>query len=159
MSELLFYEDAPVGLSFDTEGMVVTESHVVQFAGLSGDFFALHMDDEFARSLGFSGRVAHGLLGLILVDGLKNRASQRFQAVASLSWQWNFRKPLAVSLRAERGSSSFLRAQTSAKGSAEFAIALKPGRAKIKSMLPSRARWATFPKFRTWPHTTAKRQF
>jgi len=54
--------------------MVVTESHIVQFAGLSGDLFDLHMDDEFARSLGFSGRVAHGLLGLILMDGLKNRA-------------------------------------------------------------------------------------
>ena len=94
MSGALFYEDVPVGLSFDTDGIVVTESHVVQFAGLSGDFFALHMDDEFARSLGFPGRVAHGLLGLILVDGLKNRAAQRFQAVASLSWQWNFRKPL-----------------------------------------------------------------
>jgi acyl dehydratase len=52
------------------------------------------MDDEFARSLGFTGRVAHGLLGLILLDGLKNRAAQRFAAVASLSWQWNFRKPL-----------------------------------------------------------------
>ena len=90
----LFYEDVAVGLSFDTEGIVVTESHVVQFAGLSGDFFPLHMDDEFARSLGFPGRVAHGLLGLILVDGLKNRASERFQAVASLAWQWNFRKPL-----------------------------------------------------------------
>jgi acyl dehydratase len=94
MSDLLFYEDAPLGLEFDTEGIVVTESHVVAFAGLSGDFFALHMDDEFARSMGFRGRVAHGLLGLILVDGLKNRAAQRFQAVASLSWQWNFRKPL-----------------------------------------------------------------
>ena len=94
MGELLFYEDVKVGLSFETEGIVVTESHIVQFAGLSGDFFALHMDDEFARALGFSGRVAHGLLGLILVDGLKNRAVQRFQAVASLSWQWNFRKPI-----------------------------------------------------------------
>jgi len=94
MSELLFYEDVPVGLSFDTEGIAITESHVVQFAGLSGDFFALHMDDEFARALGFQGRVAHGLLGLILLDGLKNRASHRFQAIASLSWQWNFRRPL-----------------------------------------------------------------
>jgi len=46
MSELLFYEDVPVGLSFDTEGIAITESHVVQFAGLSGDFFALHMDDN-----------------------------------------------------------------------------------------------------------------
>ncbi|HTP87290.1 MAG TPA: MaoC family dehydratase [Candidatus Acidoferrales bacterium] len=94
MSEPLFYEDVPVGLAFDTDGLVITDTHVVQFAGLSGDFFPLHLDDEFARSLGFEGRVAHGLLGLILVDGLKNRASQRFQAVASLSWQWNFRKPM-----------------------------------------------------------------
>jgi acyl dehydratase len=31
---------------------------------------------------------------LILVDGLKNRAVRQFEAVASLSWQWNFRKPL-----------------------------------------------------------------
>ena len=93
MSEL-FYDDAPVGLSFETGGIVVTETHIVQFAGLSGDFFDLHMDDEFARSLGFQGRVAHGLLGLILTDGLKNRASQRFAAVASLSWEWNFRKPI-----------------------------------------------------------------
>ena len=30
------------------------------FAGLSGDFFDLHMDDRFARSQGFPGRVAHG---------------------------------------------------------------------------------------------------
>jgi len=94
MSEALYYEDVSVGLSFDTGGLVVTESHIVQFAGLSGDFFPLHMDDEFARGLGFPGRVAHGLLGLILVDGLKNRAAQRFHAVASLSWHWNFRKPL-----------------------------------------------------------------
>jgi len=74
MSDLLFYEDAPIGLSFETGGMVVTESHIVQFAGLSGDLFDLHMDDEFARSLGFSGRVAHGLLGLIS-DGRPQESS------------------------------------------------------------------------------------
>jgi acyl dehydratase len=74
--------------------MLVTDTHIVQFAGLSGDFFDVHMDDEFARSVGFSGRVAHGLLGLVLVDGLKNRAEKRFAAIASLSWQWNFRAPL-----------------------------------------------------------------
>jgi 3-hydroxybutyryl-CoA dehydratase len=94
MADLLYYEDAPIGLSIDTEGLTLTETHIVQFAGLSGDFFALHMDDEFAQSLGFPRRVAHGLLGLILLDGLKNRASARFASVASLNWNWSFRKPL-----------------------------------------------------------------
>ncbi|NBO65727.1 MAG: acyl dehydratase [Acidobacteria bacterium] len=90
----LYYEDAEPGLSIETDGLVVTEAHIVQYAGLSGDFFAVHMDDQFAQGLGFRGRIAHGLLGLILLDGLKNRAEQQFAAVASLSWQWNFRRPI-----------------------------------------------------------------
>jgi len=94
MSDSLYYEDVPPGLEFETDGILVTESHIVQFAGLSGDFYPLHMDDEFARSLGFEGRIAHGLLGLILLDGLKNRAAHRFHSVASLAWQWNFRQPI-----------------------------------------------------------------
>ena len=94
MSDLLYYEDVPVGLTYDTGGLLVTDTYIVQFAGLCGDFFDVHMDDDFARSVGFNGRIAHGLLGLILVDGLKNRAEKRFAAIASLSWQWNFRAPL-----------------------------------------------------------------
>lgn len=93
-SHRLYYEDAIPGLSIETDGMVVTEAHIVQYAGLSGDFFAVHMDDQFAQGLGFKGRIAHGLLGLILLDGLKNRAEQQFAAVASLSWHWNFRRPI-----------------------------------------------------------------
>lgn len=94
--ELLHYEDVAVGYRVDTGGIVITEGHVVQFAGLSGDFFDLHMDDAFARSLGFPRRVAHGLLGLILVDGLKNRVPRPFAGVASLAWQWNFRAPVFI---------------------------------------------------------------
>lgn len=96
MSAPLFYEDVPRGFKFESGGIVVTESHIVQFAGLSGDFFDVHMDDRFAQSLGFPRRIAHGLLCLALVDGLKNRAESRFAAVASLSWQWNFRSAVFI---------------------------------------------------------------
>ncbi len=94
MSKALFFEEVPEGFTLDTGAIVVTESHIVQFAGLSGDFFDVHMDDEFAQSLGFPRRIAHGLLGLILTDGLKNRAECTFAGVASLNWNWNFRKPI-----------------------------------------------------------------
>ncbi|HXX83237.1 MAG TPA: MaoC/PaaZ C-terminal domain-containing protein [Casimicrobiaceae bacterium] len=94
MSEPLHYEDVPVGLQFDTGGIDITEAHIVQFAGLSGDFFDVHMDDAFARELGFPRRVAHGILCLALIDGLKNRASERFASVASLHWEWSFRAPV-----------------------------------------------------------------
>lgn len=94
MTQPLFYEDIDPGLSFDTGALVVTESHIVQFAGLSGDFFDVHMDDAFAQDLGFPKRIAHGLLGLILTDGLKNRTATLFAGVASLNWNWNFRRPI-----------------------------------------------------------------
>lgn len=93
---LNWYEDCAIGDAFTTGGIVVTESLIQAFAGLSGDFFDLHMDDRFARDLGFKGRVAHGILGLALTDGLKNRAEHRFRAIASLGWNWKFAGPIFV---------------------------------------------------------------
>jgi 3-hydroxybutyryl-CoA dehydratase len=89
-----WFEDLQQGDWFETGHIVVTESHIVNFAGLSGDFFDVHMDDEFARSQGFPGRIAHGLLGLALADGLKNRASVRLMVAASLGWNWKFTGPI-----------------------------------------------------------------
>jgi 3-hydroxybutyryl-CoA dehydratase len=92
-----YFEDLQVGYYFQTGRIVVTETHIVNFAGISGDFFDVHMDDEFARAQGFPARIAHGLLGLSLVDGLKNRADVKLQAVASLGWKsWNFTAPIVM---------------------------------------------------------------
>jgi 3-hydroxybutyryl-CoA dehydratase len=87
-------EDLAAGDHYETGRLVVTDAHIVAFAGLSGDFFDVHMDDEFAKSIGFPARVAHGLLGLALTDGLKNRSAVRIMAIASLGWNWRFRAPI-----------------------------------------------------------------
>ncbi|WP_170979346.1 MaoC/PaaZ C-terminal domain-containing protein [Roseomonas sp. HF4] len=84
------------GLVFETPGITVTEGHILGFAGLTGDFYEIHMDDAYARDLGYPGRVAHGLLGLALCDGLKNRAETRFAAIVSLGWRWRFAGPILV---------------------------------------------------------------
>jgi 3-hydroxybutyryl-CoA dehydratase len=89
-----WFEDLLEGDWFETGRIVVTEAHIVNFAGLAGDFFDVHMDDEFAREQGFPARIAHGLLGLALADGLKNRASVRLMVSASLGWNWQFTGPI-----------------------------------------------------------------
>lgn len=94
MSEPLRLADLHPGDRWETPGLVVTESHIVAFAGLAGDFFELHMDDDAARARGFPARVAHGLLGLALADGLKNRATRTLDAIASLEWQVRFVAPV-----------------------------------------------------------------
>lgn len=39
----------------------VAEDQTVRYAAASGDHFAIHLDDEFARSVGLPGRIVHGL--------------------------------------------------------------------------------------------------
>lgn len=80
----------------ETAEVTVTAEAVDRFADLSGDRFALHMDDASARALGFPARVAHGLLVLSLIDGLKNQAPAQFDAIASLGWDIRFRAPVLV---------------------------------------------------------------
>lgn len=72
----------------------VTADLIDAFADLTGDRFEIHMDAEAARRHGFSDRVAHGLLVLSVVDGLKNQAAAQFDAVASLGWDWHFAAPV-----------------------------------------------------------------
>ncbi len=90
------YDDLSVGDYFDTGGIKVTEAHVVAFAGISGDHFDVHIDDDFAQSHGFPGRIAHGLLGLAMADGLKNRSSVQIRGIASLGWNWAFRRAILI---------------------------------------------------------------
>ncbi|MCR0982676.1 MaoC family dehydratase [Roseomonas populi] len=90
----LHYEEIPEGLNWETPGITVTEAHVLAFAGLTGDFYDLHVDDDYARSLGYPTKVAHGLLGLALADGLKNRSSVQLAAIVSLGWRWSFTGPI-----------------------------------------------------------------
>jgi acyl dehydratase len=72
----------------------VTAGMIDTFADMTGDRFEIHMTVEGARRHGFSGRVAHGLLVLSLVDGLKNQAPAQFDAMASLGWDWRFDAPV-----------------------------------------------------------------
>ena len=45
-------------------GYPVTEDQTVRYAAASGDDFAIHLDDEFARRVGLPGRIVHGLCSL-----------------------------------------------------------------------------------------------
>jgi 3-hydroxybutyryl-CoA dehydratase len=70
---VLFLEDFQPGMSFVTPERTVTEADVVNFAGISGDYNPLHMDEEFAKSGRFGKRIAHGVLTLAILTGLWDR--------------------------------------------------------------------------------------
>ena len=96
LMSLRYFDEIEAGEEYLTPGVTVTEAHVLQFAGLSMDFFELHTNEEFARQTIFGRRVAHGLLGLAMADGLKNRSELRVRAIASLGWTWEFAGPIFI---------------------------------------------------------------
>jgi acyl dehydratase len=53
--------DATVGQELPERRRVVTREDVAAYAEASGDRNPLHLDDGFARSLGFPGVIAHGM--------------------------------------------------------------------------------------------------
>ncbi len=88
------FGDLAVGDSWAIGTAQVTPAMIDGFAALTGDRFEIHMSDEAAARYGFKARVAHGLLVLSVVDGLKNLSPVQLRAVASLDWQWTFSSPV-----------------------------------------------------------------
>jgi len=64
------FEDLRIGETWTTHGRTVTEADIVNFAGISGDFFYAHMDDAAAKASLFERRVAHGYFVLSAAAGL-----------------------------------------------------------------------------------------
>jgi len=68
------FEDFEHGKKFITPRRTVTESDIVRFAGLSGDFNPLHMDEIFAKETPHGTRIAHGMLTASIASGLAAQA-------------------------------------------------------------------------------------
>ncbi len=93
----MFYEDFEVGAEFTTPGRTITESDIVQFAALTGDWNRIHTDEEFCRKTEYKSRIAHGLFGLALMEGLKYRLGHfEGTAIASLGWTVKFSRPIFI---------------------------------------------------------------
>ncbi|MBF7082999.1 MaoC family dehydratase N-terminal domain-containing protein [Desulfallas sp. Bu1-1] len=92
----LYFEDFKVGQKFTSPGRTITESDVMQFAGLSMDFNPLHTDYEFAKGTIFGRPIAHGLLGLCIASGLTYRMGIfNESAIANLGIkEWNMKAPI-----------------------------------------------------------------
>src|SRR5688572_24958118 len=65
-----YFDEIQVGDTLITHRRTITESDIVNFAGISGDFFYAHMDDIAARESIFEKRVAHGYFVLSAAAGL-----------------------------------------------------------------------------------------
>src|SRR4030065_587855 len=94
----MWYEEFEVGQRIITPGRTITESDIVSFAGLSGDYTQIHTDAEFSSKTPFGKRVAHGLLGLSIASGLAARTGVLEGTVLAFREinDWKFSRPILV---------------------------------------------------------------
>jgi len=65
-----YFEDLETGHSLLTHRRTVSEADIVNFGGVSGDYFYMHFDEIAARDTQFGQRIAHGYFVLSAAAGL-----------------------------------------------------------------------------------------
>ena len=92
-----YFEEFQVGDVVVSAGRTITETDVVTFAGLSGDYNQIHTDAEYSRQSMFGQRVAHGLLGLAIASGLANHLGFiEGTVLAFRDLTWKFSLPVFI---------------------------------------------------------------
>jgi acyl dehydratase len=93
-----YFDQFEVGQTIETVGRTISESDIVNFAGLSGDYNQMHVDAVYAANTPFKQRVAHGLLvasiasGLAVQTGLMEGTVLAFREIN----EWKFIKPVFI---------------------------------------------------------------
>ncbi len=92
----LFYEDVEVGDVFVTASRTITDTDVIQFAGLTGDLNELHTSNTYAAKTAYKERIAHGMLTLAIANGLYTRLGFFLNSVFLEIKNWRFLKPVRI---------------------------------------------------------------
>lgn len=100
MNDTKYFEDLFVGDKTTSAARTVTEADIVNFAGMSGDYNPIHIDETFAQNSPFQKRIAHGLLVLSIASGLFTNTdlnlSMKNSLIALMEVKCRFLKPVFI---------------------------------------------------------------
>lgn len=91
-----YWDDGKEGDTCTSPTYEVTGARIDAYAELTGDYTPVHVDEAYANASHFGCRVAHGLMGLSVADGLKTQSEYRFLPGMSLGWTWDFLLPIKI---------------------------------------------------------------
>jgi acyl dehydratase len=97
MAGVSYFEDVEVGLVAETPGRTLTETDVVRYSGLTGDWDTRSTDAEYASGTEVGERCVPDLLPLCISSGLGWRIPHPPLAVlAFMGFEWKFHLPLRI---------------------------------------------------------------
>ena len=66
----------------------VSESDVYAFAGITGDFSPIHVDEEFGKGTRYGGRIAHGALLVGFISTVMGKMTARLPPPGGVSYKY-----------------------------------------------------------------------
>ena len=78
------FDDFVPGESIVSPGRTIEAADINLFAGLTGDFYPLHVDEVAASATRFGGRIAHGPLTFVIAVGLVGLSGFLGDAIVAL---------------------------------------------------------------------------
>ena len=94
MVQGLFFEDLSLGQSAQM-AKIVTAADIEAFAAVSGDINPVHLDEAYARTTPFQGRIAHGMLSGAYISAVIGTKLPGPGAIY-LSQSLKFRRPVKI---------------------------------------------------------------
>lgn len=93
-----FFDDFTIGDTFRSPARTITEADLVLFAGLTGDYNAVHTDEVYAKNTSIGRRILHGVAGLSYAVGLEQRCGLKEGggALLVLGLTWDYKLPIYV---------------------------------------------------------------
>jgi 3-hydroxybutyryl-CoA dehydratase len=92
----LYFDDLDTTTEWESPGRTVTEADIMTYAGFSGDFNPMHIDEEFSKKTPFRKRIAHGFGVFSLASGLGLQAPMvRTIALSGVRF-WKFMLPVFI---------------------------------------------------------------
>ena len=92
----MYFEDFEVGRTYRTPRRTITSTDIVNFACLSGDYNAPHVDWEFCKQQPYGEPIAHGPLVLAIAGGLSCQSGMNDGTVIAMMGldEWRIHKPV-----------------------------------------------------------------
>lgn len=78
------FDDFEIGDMVVSRGRTIGDGDISAFAGLTGDHYPLHIDEEYAKSSRFGTRVAHGPFTFTIAVGLVGMSGFYGDAITAL---------------------------------------------------------------------------
>jgi acyl dehydratase len=122
----LYFDDFRVGQKFISKSRTLTESDIVNFAGLSWDHNQLHTDAEYAGQTRYGKRIAHGLLGVVAHAGLTYQLTEdSILALLEISWKFHLPVYIGDTIHVEQTVKDLRESSTGERGVLTFEKELK----------------------------------